>query len=249
MNESTSVPNSVESHSIESHSIEHCSESRSTTSVDIAAALLTVVVVEDHPIMRDALIAAIETEPTMRVIGHAGDGMAAVAEVLRCQPDVVVMDLFLPKQGGVAAIATIKEQLPAVQVLALTSATDETVFLAALQAGATGFLIKDSRRNDLIEAIRQVAQGIAVATPQMNSALVRRIAEGYKLPEAFSEREREILRLIGAGATNNEIAEHLTLGESTVRTYVHNLLEKLNLENRNQLVLYAVRTGLAEQMG
>lgn len=249
MNESTSVPNSVESHSIESHSIEHCSESRSTTSVDIAAALLTVVVVEDHPIMRDALIAAIETEPTMRVIGHAGDGMAAVAEVLRCQPDVVVMDLFLPKQGGVAAIAAIKEQLPAVQVLALTSATDETVFLAALQAGATGFLIKDSRRNDLIEAIRQVAQGIAVATPQMNSALVRRIAEGYKLPEAFSEREREILRLIGAGATNNEIAEHLTLGESTVRTYVHNLLEKLNLENRNQLVLYAVRTGLAEQMG
>ena len=249
MNESTSVPNSVESHSVESHSEEHRSESRSTTSVDIAAALLTVVVVEDHPIMRDALIAAIETEPTMRVIGHAGDGMAAVAEVLRCQPDVVVMDLFLPKQGGVAAIATIKEQLPAVQVLALTSATDETVFLAALQAGATGFLIKDSRRNDLIEAIRQVAQGIAVATPQMNSALVRRIAEGYKLPEAFSEREREILRLIGAGATNNEIAEHLTLGESTVRTYVHNLLEKLNLENRNQLVLYAVRTGLAEQMG
>ena len=169
--------------------------------------VLTVVVVEDHPLMREAVIAAIETEPTMRVVGQAEDGVTAVAEVLRCRPDVVVMDLFLPKQGGVAAITVIKEQAPAVQILALTSATDETIFLAALQAGATGFLIKDSRRSDLIDAIRQVAQGVAVATPHMNSALVRRVAEGYVLPEAFSTREREVLRLVGLGATNNEIAE------------------------------------------
>jgi DNA-binding NarL/FixJ family response regulator len=221
----------------------------STTKPDSAEPnLLTIVVVEDHPIMRDAVIAAIETETDMRVVGEAEDGVGAVAEVLRRRPDVVVMDLFLPKQGGVAAITAIKEQLPEVQILALTSATDETVFLAALQAGATGFLIKDSRRRDLIDAIRQVAQGAPVVTPQMNSALVRRIAEGCTLPEAFSAREREILRLVGAGATNNEIAERLILGESTVRTHVHNLLEKLGLENRNQLVLYAVRTGYVEQV-
>jgi DNA-binding NarL/FixJ family response regulator len=208
---------------------------------------LTIVVVEDHPLMREAVIAAIETEPAMRVVGQAEDGVAAVAEVLRCRPDVVVMDLFLPKQGGVAAITAIKEQAPAVQILALTSAADETVFLAALQAGATGYLIKDSRRGALIDAIRQVAQGIVVATPQMSSALVRRTVEGYTLPEALSARERDLLRLIGAGATNNEIAAQLFLGESTVRTYVHNLLEKLKLENRNQLVLYAVRIGIARQ--
>jgi len=167
--------------------------------------------------------------------------------VLRCQPDVVVMDIFLPAQSGIAAITAIKEQAPHVHILALTSATDETVFLAALQAGATGYLIKDSQRRDLIEAVRQVAQGIRTVTPRMAGALVHRVAEGYVLPEALTERERTILRLIGVGATNHEIAEQLVVGESTVRTHVQHLQQKLGFDNRNQLTLYAVRIGLAEQ--
>lgn len=210
---------------------------------------ITIVVVEDHPIVREALIAALENEADMRVIGQAADGVSAVTEVLRCQPMVVVMDLFLPGQGGIAAITAIKEQAPHVQILALTSATDETVFLAALQAGATGYLIKDSQRRDLIRAVREVAQGISAVTPRMAGALVHRIATGYTLPAALTAREREILRLVGSGATNHEIAAHLVVGESTVRTHIQHLQEKLGFDNRNQLVLYAVRVGLAEQSG
>ena len=210
-----------------------------------AAAPITIVVVEDHPIVRDAVVAALENEADMRVIGQAADGVTAVAEVLRCRPHVVVMDLFLPGQGGIAAIAAIKEQAPRVQILALTSATDETVFLAALQAGATGYLIKDSQRRDLIEAVRLVAQGLTAVAPQFTSALVRRVASSYVLPEALTERERVILHLIGAGATNHEIAQQLVVSESTVRTHIQHLEQKLGLENRNLLVLYAVQVGLA----
>ena len=197
--------------------------------------------------MRDAVVAAIDTETDMCVIGQAADGIAAVDEVLRCQPAVVVMDLFLPGQGGVAAIAAIKEKLPQVQILALTSATNETLFLAALQAGATGYLIKDSHRRDLLDAIRQVARGERAVTPQMASTLVQRVTAGYTLPAALTERERTILRLIGAGADNHAIAAQLVVGESTVRTHIQHLLAKLGMENRSQLVLYAVRVGLAAQ--
>ena len=216
-----------------------------STALSSEAAPITIVVVEDHPIVREAVIMALENEADLHVVGQAADGLSAVAEVLRCRPTVVIMDLFLPEQGGIAAITAIKEQLPRTQILALTSASDETVFLAALQAGATGYLIKDSQRRDLLEAVRLVAQGVRTVSPRMDSALVRRVAEGYILPEALTERERETLRLVGAGATNHEIAVQLVVGESTVRTHIHHLQQKLGFENRNQLMLYAVRVGLA----
>lgn len=210
-----------------------------------AYARIRVLVVEDHPIVREAVSAAIDDEDDMEVVGQAADGIAAVDEAARCQPDVVVMDLFLPGQGGVEAIAQIKQARPRVRVLALTSSTDETVFLAALQAGATGYLVKDSQRHDLLEAVRQVARGINAVTPRMAGKVARRITEGYTLAEALTDREREVLRLIGEGATNHEIAERLFLGESTVRTHIQHVQEKLKIENRNQLMLYALRTGLA----
>lgn len=213
--------------------------------VQPSTAPITILVVEDHPIMRDALITVVETESDMRVVGQAADGYAAVVEALRCHPDVVIMDLFLPGQGGVAAITAIKEQAPLVQVLALTSATDEATFLAALQAGATGYLLKDSQRRDLIDAVRSVAQGIEVVAPQFNATLVQSVTRNFSLPETLTARERRVVSLVGAGATNQEIARELVVTESTVRTHIQHLLEKLELENRNQLVLYAVRTGLA----
>jgi DNA-binding NarL/FixJ family response regulator len=207
--------------------------------------LLRVVVVEDHPMVREAIVDALGAEADMQVVGEAGDGRAAVAEVLRLRPDVVVMDLFLPLQGGVEAIQQIKAQAPEIMVLALTSATDEALFVAALQAGASGYLVKDSERGALLAAVREVARGNTSISPRMVAKLVAHVnrqAGGQADP--LSERELEILRLIGSGATNQEIGQKLQVSGSTVRTHLQHILEKLGLENRNQAVLYAIRIGL-----
>ncbi len=212
---------------------------------DTAHIPLRVIVVEDHPMVREAIIDALAGEADMVVVGQAGDGLQAVSETLRLCPDVVVMDLLLPVQGGVEAIRQIKAQRPAVKVLALTSGTDEALFLAAMQAGAGGYLVKDSQRHDLLHAVREVALGNSSISPRMMAKLVSHLSrQAGEQTDPLSEREREILRLIGSGATNQEIAQHLQVSGSTVRTHLQHILEKLGLENRNQAVLYAIRTGL-----
>jgi DNA-binding NarL/FixJ family response regulator len=195
--------------------------------------------------VREAIVDALAAEPDMAVVGQAGDGRTAVSETLRLRPDVVVMDLFLPVQGGVEAIAQIKAALPGTQVLALTSATDEVLFLAAMHAGATGYLVKDSERSALLTAVRQVAGGATSVSPRMVAKLVAFLnRQADHQADPLSEREREVLRLIGGGATNVQIAQQLSLSGSTVRTHLQHILDKLGLENRNQAVLYAIRTGL-----
>lgn len=211
----------------------------------IPLGVLRVVVVEDHPMVREAIADALAAEADIAVIGQAGDGRTAVSEVLRLQPDVVVMDLFLPVQGGVEAISQIKAALPNTQILALTSATDESLFLAAMHAGATGYLLKDSEREALLKAVREVADGATSVSPRMVGKLVAYLnRQTAGQADQLSEREREILRLIGSGATNPQIAQQLSISGSTVRTHLQHILEKLGLENRNQAVLYAIRTGL-----
>jgi DNA-binding NarL/FixJ family response regulator len=208
-------------------------------------ARLRIVVVEDHPLVREAIVDALDAETDMQVVGEAGDGRAAVAEVLRLRPDVVVMDLFLPQQGGVEAIQQIKAHAPQIKVLALTSATDEALFVAALQAGASGYLVKDSERSALLTAVREIAQGNTSISPRMVGKLVAHVnRQGGAQAEPLSERELQILRLIGSGATNQEIAQQLQVSGSTVRTHLQHILGKLGLENRNQAVLYAIRIGL-----
>lgn len=215
-----------------------------------APSVVRIVVVEDHPMVREAIADALAAEPDMVVVGQAGDGRSAVDMVLRLQPDVVVMDLFLPVQGGVEAIGEIKAALPGAQVLALTSATDEALFLAAMQAGATGYLIKDSERADLLQAVRQVAGGETSVSPRMVAKLLAYLnRQSAGQADTLSEREREILRLIGGGSTNGQIAQQLGISGSTVRTHLQHILDKLGLENRNQAVLYAIRTGLAAPPG
>lgn len=206
---------------------------------------LRVLVVDDHPIVREALCAAIDDEPDLEVAGQAADGLDAVAKCRACNPDVVVMDLFLPEQGGVEAIAQIKAEQPRLQILALTSSGDEALVMAALQAGASGYLVKDTRRDDLLAAVRAVGRGDAFFAPKVARKLTDRLRNPDLAPsEPLTEREREILRRVGQGATNREIADQLGLGESTIRTHLFHILRKLNLENRNQAVVYAVRTGL-----
>jgi DNA-binding NarL/FixJ family response regulator len=209
------------------------------------SAPLRIVVVEDHPLVREAIVDALNAEADMQVVGGAGDGQAAVAEVLRLVPDVVVMDLFLPQQGGVEAILQIKTQAPQIAVLALASATDEALFVAALQAGASGYLVKDSERSALLAGVREVARGNTSISPRMVAKLVAHVnRQAGAQAEPLSERELQILRLIGRGATNQEIAQRLKVSGSTVRTHLQHILGKLGLENRNQAVLYAIRIGL-----
>jgi len=214
-------------------------------SVTEPPSVFRVLVVDDHPLVREAICAAIDDKADLQMVGQAGTGRQAIEEALRCRPDVVVMDLLLPEMGGVDAIRVIKTALPEVQVLALTSSADESPFVAALEAGATGYLIKDTERADLRKAIRNVAHGNIFLSSHMATKLARRLRTGETLRLGLlSKREHEVLVQIGAGKTNCEIADMLQLTESTVRTHLQHISDKLGLANRNQAMVYALRTGI-----
>ncbi len=212
---------------------------------------IRILVVDDHPMMREALCAAIQDEEDMQVIGEATNGIEAVHQARALAPDVTIMDMFLPGKSGLEAIAEIKAQDPAARILVLTSSTDENMVLAAVQAGVLGYLLKDSHRVQLLQAIRSVSQGQSFLSPDVAQKLasgVRRQGKQATPPpvEPLTDRERQVLKLIGQGASNREIAQKLSLTEGTVRTHVHNILGKLGLANRNQALLYAVREGLVD---
>ncbi|MBI5303992.1 MAG: response regulator transcription factor [Chloroflexi bacterium] len=212
---------------------------------------IRILVVDDHPLMREALCMAIEDEADMQVVGEAANGEDAVRQAHALKPDVTVMDLFMPRQDGLHAIADIKSRDANARILALTSSTDEAMVLAAVQAGVLGYLMKDSAREELLQAIRQVSQGNTFLPPQIAQKLANSVREQKKehaTPpvEPLTDREIEVLGLIGQGASNKQIAQTLNVSEGTVRTHVHNLLGKLGLENRNQAILYAVRAGITK---
>ena len=209
-----------------------------------------ILIVDDHPLMREALVNALSDEAEMEVVGEASNGLDAITAAKTLHPDVVLLDLFMPVMGGLDAIGELLKNQPDLHIVILTSATDETMVQRALQAGALGYILKDSRRVDILQAIRSVSQGytylpgslarklFSVKPPTSSNSLSGPLA----LPEAnLTAREKEILELIGGGASNAEIASHLVLSESTVRTHVHNLLGKLGLANRNQLILFTLK--------
>jgi DNA-binding NarL/FixJ family response regulator len=206
---------------------------------------IRVLIVDDHPLMREALCAAIEDEPDMTVVGQARNGDEAVAQVRALRPDVTVMDLLLPDKSGVDAITEIVAEDGDAHILALTSSADETMFTAAIQAGALSYLQKDAERTELLHAIRELALG----NPYMPPRLVRKLLNSVRAPmlperqalSLLTEREREIVQFVGQGAANKEIAQRLSLSEGTVRAHIHNILIKLHLKNRHQLAVYAAR--------
>lgn len=210
---------------------------------------IRVLVVDDHPLMREALTAAIDDEPDMEVVGEAADGSAAVAQAQQLQPDVTVMDLFMPTCSGLEAMAQIQRAQPGARVLALTSSQDDAMLAAALEAGALGYLVKDSPRTEILHAIREVSQGNAFFPPYIASKLARLSSAHKTAPEAevdmLTPRERDVLAHIAQGASNKQIAEQLGLSESTVRTHVQHILDKLHLENRNQAILYGAHLPLS----
>jgi NarL family two-component system response regulator LiaR len=206
-----------------------------------------ILIADDHAIVRKGLNALIESEPGMEVAGEAGDGIEVVLKARTLKPDVILLDLMMPRQDGIAAIGEIKRDNPEARILILTSfAEDEKVF-PAIKAGALGYLLKDSSPEQLLRAIRDVYRGEASLHPTIARKLIGELHRPHDLPpskEPLTAREAEVLKLVAQGLSNQDIAKILTITERTVRTHITHILDKLHLANRTQAALYAVREGL-----
>ncbi len=209
---------------------------------------IRILIADDHAVVREGLRALIRSEPGMELVGEAEDGVEAVLMTRSLRPDVILMDLVMPRQDGIAAIGEIKAEHSEPRILVLTSfAEDEQVF-SAIKAGALGYLLKNASPQRLLGAIREVYRGEPSMSPTIAIKMMRELRQPSGLPpteEPLTEREVEVLRLVAQGLTNQEIAESLVIGERTVRTHVSNILGKLHLANRTQAALYALREGLA----
>jgi NarL family two-component system response regulator LiaR len=209
---------------------------------------IRILIADDHLVVREGVGAIIALEPDMELVGKAADGVEAISLAKAVHPDVILLDMVMPRQDGLATIHLLRSETPNARILVLTSfADDERVFLA-IKAGALGYLLKDAPREQLLAAIRDVARGQAFLQPDIAMSLIREIDEPPDLPatsEPLTTREMETLRLIARGLTNQEIAAELTIHEYTVAKYVSNILNKLHLANRTQAALYALKQGIA----
>ncbi len=209
---------------------------------------IRVLIADDHPVVRRGLHTLLLSEPGVEPVGEAIDGEEAIHKADVLKPDVILMDMVMPKKNGIEAIKAIKQKDPQACILVLTSfAEDEKVF-PAMKAGALGYLLKDSSPEELIEAIRNVHRGQSSLHPTIARKLINELNKPSELPPTetpLTEREVEVLKLVAQGLTNQEIADTLVLSEWTVRTHVRNILDKLHLANRTQATLYALKEGLA----
>lgn len=205
---------------------------------------------DDHTIVRHGLRKILEEKPEWTVVGEAGDGREAVRQTLALKPDVAVLDIGMPLLNGIEATAQIVKRAPQVNVLILSMHSQEAYVSRALQAGASGYLLKDSAGTDLIHAITTITSGKSYFSPAISKLMlddyVRRVAETKVVDkyDALSEREREIFQLIAEGRSNKEVAELLGISVATVETHRARILEKLDVHNTAELVLYAVRRGV-----
>ncbi|MEA2187881.1 MAG: hypothetical protein QOK16_2892 [Solirubrobacteraceae bacterium] len=210
--------------------------------------MIRVLIADDHAVVRQGLRTFLELQEDIEVVGEAADGEEALAAVAALEPDVVLMDLVMPRLDGVAAIERLRALAPATRAIVLTSFLDEDKVLPAVRAGAAGYLLKDVDPAELVRAIRMVDGGEALLHPAVAARLLREIAgdEGARIErhELLTAREREVLALVARGRANKAIAFDLGVAEKTVKTHVGNILGKLGLSDRTQAALYAVREGL-----
>ncbi len=211
---------------------------------------IRVLLVDDHELVRVGLRTVIEMEPDIRVVGEASDGDAAVREALASQPDVVVMDVRMGPTDGIDACRQLRSQMPAVGVLMLTSFGTKEAVLSALLAGASGFLVKNTGRADLLRAIRAVAAGESLLDPAVTKTVTDRLLQlaaevGDPRIAALSPREREVLQEVARGRTNHEIAVELGISDATARNHVSHILEKLGMSLRCEAAALAAQVGLA----
>lgn len=215
---------------------------------------IRVVLVDDHALMRQGISTILSAQPDIEVVGEASSGEEALEVVRRARPDVVCMDVEMPGIGGLEATRQlVADPGVSAHVLMLTTFEREDYLIAALEAGASGFLLKNARPEHLVDGVRAIASGEALLAPELTRAVIERAvgrdratsaAPSGVLPEHLTEREGEVLRLIAQGLSNDEIAELLVIGRATVKTHVSNVLMKLSLRDRVQAVAFAYRSGL-----
>ena len=210
---------------------------------------IRVLIVDDHAVVRQGLKSFLRTQDDIVVVGEAADGEEALTQLQRLRPDVILMDLVMPGVDGIAATRRIHEASPDTKVIVLTSFTQDEQVIAAVKAGASAYLLKDVRPQELGQAIRAVFGGDVQLHPYAAAKLMQEVAAsgtGAAKPDALTNREGDVLRLLARGMSNKEIASTLGVAEKTVKTHVSHILHKLNLADRTQAALYAVREHLAD---
>jgi DNA-binding NarL/FixJ family response regulator len=203
---------------------------------------IRLLIVDDHPVVRDGLRGMLAGDPSLEVVGEASDGAEALAVAGSLHPDVILMDLRMPGMGGAAAIRALGERGDPAHVLVLTTYDSDSDVVLALEAGATGYLLKDSPRSELVRAIRAAARGEAVLAPSVATRLVSQLRAPAQ--EALSDRELEVLTLIAQGETNRGAAARLFISEATVKTHLLHIYEKLGVNDRAAAVAMAYERGL-----
>ena len=215
---------------------------------------IRVLIVDDHALFRRGLQMVLEGESDIDVVGEAGDGAEAVKKAEDSTPDVVLMDVRMPKRSGIEATRAIKDALPSTRILMLTISDEEADLYEAIKAGAAGYLLKEISIEEVANAVRQVNQGQSLISPSMASKLlsefatmVKRRDERSQMPgPRLTERELQVLRLVAKGLNNKDIGDELFISENTVKNHVRNILEKLHLHSRMEAVVYAVREKLLD---
>ena len=216
--------------------------------------MIRVLIADDQTVVREGLAAILSTDPEIEVVGLAGDGQEVLDLMPGTQPDVVLMDLKMPVLNGAQATQRLREAYPQAHVLVLTTYVDDEWLFDAIRAGATGYLLKDTRREELLAAIKGTAQGKSYLDPAIAGKVMQQVsgppsaATAEPEVEAFTERERQILHLLAQGYSNPEIAQRLHLARGTVRNYVSTVLHKLGVSDRTQAAIEALRRGLVDRV-
>jgi two-component system, NarL family, response regulator LiaR len=204
---------------------------------------IRILIADDHSVVRQGIKMFLALDPELLVVGEAADGFEAINKTKELNPDVVLMDLIMPVMDGIEATQIIRRDFPSVEVVALTSVLEDASVVNAIKAGAIGYLIKDTKSDDLCRAVKAAADGQVQLSPQAAERLMREVKAPDK-PEALTVRESEVLILLAHGKSNKEIASKLFISETTVKTHVSNILMKLGVASRTQAALHAVRIGL-----
>jgi DNA-binding NarL/FixJ family response regulator len=207
---------------------------------------ISIIIADDHEIVRQGLITFLELQEDIEVVAEASDGLKAIEKTQKFRPDIILMDLEMPKMDGIEATRQICSQFPETKIIILTSFATDDKIIPAIKAGASGYELKDVSPAQLVEAIRETSKGQTHIHPKVAQKLMRNVANGTENNELndLTERENEVLKQVAEGLDNRQIGKMLSISEKTVKTHISNILFKLNLDNRTQVAIYAIKKGL-----